>query len=211
MRDDDLERVRADLAVVKGFCVEPAVPREEVGSYLAAAAVGVALAVTPWLMPIAWVKLGMTLATAICVAVYLPRKMRLLKWKQPLPERAMEVKEFWIWGVAGVALVSYVIYCRFMVPGGAAFDRQLFVQRDAAALFIFLGIGFVGNAMVHRTRRPLLVIAVCLMAAGVLIPFTTSVAAMFAVLGGALALGCSGTAAGFEHLARRQRREYGGN
>ena len=210
MQDDDLERVRADLAVVKGYCVEPAVPREEVGWYLATAAVGVALAVTPWLMPIAWVKLGMTLAAAICLAVYLPRKMRLLKLKQPLPERAMEVKEFWVWGVAGVALVSYVLYCRFMVPGGAAFDKQLLL-RDAGAMFIFLGIGFVGNAMVHRTRRPLLAIAVCLMAAGVLIPFTTSVAAMFAVLGGTLALGCLGTAAGFEYLARRQRREYGGN
>ena len=65
MHDDDLERVRADLAVVKGFCVEPAVPREEVGWYLATAAAGVALAVTPWLMPIAWVKLGTTLTAAM--------------------------------------------------------------------------------------------------------------------------------------------------
>lgn len=206
MRSGDLERVQADLDVVKRSCVEPAVPREDVGSLVALAGLGVTLAIAPWVVPMGWVKLGALIYVAVWCAVYMPRKLRLLT----RPERALEAKEYWVWGAAGVFLVAYVLYSRLAIPRWAPVEAQSW-QRDAGTVFFFLGTALLAGALVHPTRRPMLAIGAAMIAAGVWMPFAASISIGYAIMGTALAVGCLGTAAGYEYLARQQRREHGGD
>lgn len=208
MHDDDLQRVRADLAVVKGLCAEPAVPREDVGWYLAMAVLGVVLVIAPWLVPLAWIKAGVLLFFAVWAVVFVPRKYRLLKQRQP--ERAMETKEYLVWSVAAVALVAFVLYSRFILRTDAAYAGEL-LRREMGAVFVFLGVGLAAGGLVHRTRRPQLALGASMGAAGLLIPFTSGAAQFLALLGSAMAVGCLAAAIGFENLARRQRSEHDGH
>lgn len=204
----DLERVRSDLAIVKGLCAEPAVPREDIVAFLALAAGGAALAVAPWLVPLAWVKLGTVLAVALGAAVYLPGKIRLLK--QQLPERAMEIKEYGIWSVAAIGMIGYVLYCRFVLEGGATFAEGSW-GLEAGGLFVFLGLGLLAQGLMHRTRRPNLAMAAACVAVGLLLPFAPDVRTFLTFIGAAVTLGSLGTAAGMAWLVRSQRRSHAGD
>jgi len=72
MSDAELDRVRADLAIMKSACVEPAIPAEEFRVGLIIGCFGVMIAVAPWVVPINWVRWGAAVVVLIGAAIYIP-------------------------------------------------------------------------------------------------------------------------------------------
>jgi hypothetical protein len=196
MSEADFDRVRADLAIIKQACTEPAIPSEEIGAGLVVAVLGTILAIAPWVVPPLWVKVGGLVCVTVCLAIYVPWKRRIMK--RDAPRRALEAKEILIWTVASIGLVAY------MIVSALAFPRS---RGYADACFFAVGLGCLANGLVHPTRRHAIAIGLCVMIGAVLLPFATGFAASTSIGGVCTALVGLSSAATLAWLTRRERRK----
>jgi hypothetical protein len=200
MSDAELDRVRADLAIMKSACVEPAIPAEEFRVGLIIGCFGVMIAVAPWVVPINWVRWGAAVVVLIGAAIYIPWKRRIIK--NDAPRRRMEVQEIRIWTIVCIGLVAYLLLHRFGLPP---------VRGYSNACFFAVGLGLVANGLIHPTRRPSIVAGIPVMIAGVLLSLSRRVEVSLSISGACLAVvgfGCSATLA---WLTRRERRQHVGH
>ena len=84
MVDRELDRVRADLAIMKDVCAEPAIPQEEIAISLILAVFGAALAAASWLVPVFWTRLGGARFGVARTAAYLRWKLTIIGCHGPL-------------------------------------------------------------------------------------------------------------------------------
>jgi hypothetical protein len=207
MSNENLDRVDADLAMMKQMCVEPAIPSEDIGLGLVLAGLFTVLVIAAWFLPVLWVKLALTMSLALVAAVYIPRKWRTLE--SDAPRRRLEIKELIIWGVAAIGLAGYFLFRRFAFPANANHAEEIWRQ-DAGTVLFFVGLAVVANGLVHPTRRSAIVPGVIAMIGGLLCQLTTSTAAAHSVAFGAAAVYCLANSAGLAWLTRsKERSEHG--
>lgn len=201
MSQGDVERVRADLAVMQGVCTEPSLPREDVVVGLVVAAFGLAIAGTAFFVPTWSIKLLFAVFGVVGLGVYVPWKRRLLVQKGAT--RLLERRELAISMIVMLPLVAFFLFHRFVIPGpnGYGLDQWRY---DAAAAMFFVGVGVLANALVHPSRRPYLAWAAALAIGGLLYPLTTTTAAGYALVGAVFAVGGLGGSAWLAYLIRRQ-------
>ena len=204
MSRDDLDRVRADLGTMKALCLQPAIPREDILASFVVAIAFAALAVAVWFIPMFWIKLCVVSAAAIGAAAYVPWKRRILR--SDAPRRHMEIKELAIWGVAAVGGIAYVLFHRFVMPGGSGYAEDLW-QSDVATIQFFLGLGGLVSGLAHRARRTSILPGIILITSGLLLQLATSIAATLMILSAGGSLACLAYAAGLAWLIRHQRSE----
>jgi hypothetical protein len=207
MSDHELDRVQADLAIMKNVCSEPAIPREEIGVSLILAAFGAALAVASWLVPVFWTRLGVALFGIIGTAVYLRWKLRIIK--RDGPRRRMDAKELVAWTILGVGVAAYVLFRRFVSePGEFTPERA---RQELGAMLCFIGVAFLAVSTIHRTRRFYIPSALAFIIGGIAFPFASNTAETLTILGGSTFAGCLGAAIWMSALVRQERREHVGH
>jgi hypothetical protein len=207
MSDQDLDRVRADLAIMKNVCSEPAIPREEIGVSLIIAAFGAVLAVASWLVPVFWTRLAVALFGIVGTAIYLRWKLRIIK--RDGPRRRMDAKELAAWTILGVGVAVYLLFRRFVFePGEFTAERA---RQDAGAMLCFIGVAFLAVSTIHRTRRFYIPSAVAFIIGGIGFPFASNTAETLTIFGGTLFAGCLGAAIWMSALVRQERREHAGH
>jgi len=200
MSDADLDRVRADLAILKGVYAEPAIPAEEVRVGLLLACFGVAMAAAAWVVPTNWVAWGSAACFTIGTALYIPWKRRIIK--NDAPHRRMEVQEIRIWTIVIFGLVAYLLLHRFGLPP---------VRGYSNACFFAVGLGCLANGLVHPTRRAYIAQGIPAMVAAVLLSLSHRVEVNLSIMGGCLALGGFGYSAILARMMRRERSPHAGH
>jgi hypothetical protein len=180
---DELDRVRADLATMKSVCVEPAVPVEDIAPGLIAAAMGMAIAVMPWFVPMIWVRVGVLMATVVGLAIYIPWKKGVLR-RDPV-RRQLESREIRIWVIVAFWMIVYGLWLRVVkAPNLESFGMS------ATAVLFFVGLGSLANGLIHPIRRYYIVGAIILMLGGMLGQIANTNMTSLSVMGTTMALAC---------------------
>ena len=162
MSQADLDRVRADLAILKEACVEPALPSEDIGIGLVLGLFGLAIAISAGSAPRHWIVLGSAGSLAVASAVYIPWKMRIVR--SDAPRRRMEIQETRIWTVVCITIVAYMVFQRFALTPVRAYGD---------ACFFAVGLGVVANGADSSTRRYHLAVGIPAMIAALLLALHT--------------------------------------
>jgi hypothetical protein len=204
MSDYELDRVRADLAIMKDVCSEPAVPREEIAVSLIVACSGAALAAASWLFPVFWTRLGVAMFGIVGTAIYLRWKLRIIK--RDGPRRRWDAKELVAWTILGVGLATYLLFKRFLFSPGEFTEQE--ARQNIGGMICFIGVAFLAASTMHRTRRYYVPAAMAFMIGGVLFPFASNTAESLTIFGGMLFVGCLGSAIWMSALVRQERREH---
>jgi hypothetical protein len=208
MSSDELERVRADLAVMKGVCSEPALPREEIAVSLIVGVCGLLLAAGAWLVPLVWLQWTTLVIGVGGLAIYVPWKWRIIRREGS--SRRWDVKEFVAWGIAVLGVNGFLLLRPFVFHPEGGYTPAL-GREDGAAAFFFIGLGILAGGMLHATRRPMIATGLVFMAGGIVYPFATTAAEGFTLVGMMMAVGCLSYAAWMALLARGERREHVGH
>ncbi len=198
----DLERVAADLIVMKNACATQAVPHEEIGVSLVAAGALAALAVADALLPTFWLKAGVVTVAAVGTAIYAPWKWRILRADRL--RRRFEAREIAAWMVALAGLLVWFL-CRRLFWSG---DESIRLQ-DSGTLFFWIGLGFVISSVVRPARWHSLAARAILMTAGALVALAATPRTVIPIYATAGALAALVNAAGLAHLERRERQTHG--
>lgn len=195
MSEADLNRVRADLAILKQACAEPAIPSEEIGVGLVLALFGSLLAPAAWVAPPVWVRTGAAVGITVLLALYIPWKRRILQ--RDARRRGLEAKEILIWTVVVIGLIGYIVTSALAFPRGRGY---------VDACFFAAGLGCLANGLVHSTRRHAIAVGICVMIAALVLPFAHGFAVSTSILGGCAALVGLSSAATLFWLTRQERR-----
>jgi len=195
MSQADLNRVRADLAVLKQACTEPAIPSEEIGVGLVLALFGSLLAAAAWVAPPVWVRIGGHVGITALLTIYIPWKRRILQ--RDARRRDLEAKEILIWTVVVIGLIGYIVTSALAFPRGRGY---------ADACFFAAGLGCLANGLVHPSRRHAIAIGICVMITALVLPFAHGFAVSTSILGGCAAFVGLSSAATLSWLTRQERR-----
>jgi hypothetical protein len=205
MNDDDLDRVRADLATMQSVCAEPAVPSEEIRIWLFLAACGLVLATAVWFVPVLWIRLATLIVFVIGAGVYIPYQRRLIR--NSLSHRYWTVPELKFQAVGAAGVVAYFLFRRFVHPGTADYGWEVWRQ-DGSAAFFAIGLGILGYCFSRASRRRYLASGVGFMIGGIAMQFADSRPAVTCIVGVMLAVASLGNAAGSAWAMRSHRGKY---